>query len=483
MRKGLKILLLFLLIFSFGFKSTSLPNNYYKVYLDNKLLGTITSKEKLENYIDKNGNYYKKKFGVNKIYAPKGIQIKKVATYDTSVNSISSIYKKINNKADFTLKGYVFNIKKIDSKNKVHIQKINVLKKDIFKNAVNTLIDTFVGEDKYKAYITDKQIKIESTGENIQNVYVDENITFKESLIPVTEKIYTDSSDLAQFLLYGDNSKETTYVVKAGDTIENVAFNNKISPEEVLLSNSDLSGKNNLLYPGQKLKISETNPQISIVEESYVVKDIESQFKTEEKYDDNLIMGEERVDREGANGLDRVSQKVKKVNGTIVYVDLQNKSVLKDPVSKIVIKGNKYIPDVGSLTNWGWPTDSGWTLSSNYGYRSMWGSRELHTGLDVAGTGYGSRIYATNNGRVMIAEYHYSYGNYVVINHNNGYMSVYGHMSKIAAKVGQVVARGDVIGYVGCTGSCTGPHVHYEIWKGQKYNHINPSVLYPGGYR
>ena len=483
MKKGFKLLLLFSLIFTFGFKSTSLPNNYYRVYLNKELLGTIKSKEKLDNYIDKNGDYYKKKFGVDKIYAPKGIQIKKVTTYETSVNSVSTIYNKISKKADFTLKGYVFSIKKVDSNDKVHIQRINVLKKNVFKKAVNTLIDTFIGEDRYKAYITDKQIKIESTGENIQNVYVDEDITFKESLIPVSEKIFTDSSDLAQFLLYGENSKESIYEVKTGDTIENVAFNNKISPEEVLLSNSDLNGKNNLLYPGQKLKISETNPQISVVEESYVVKDIESQFRTEEKYDDNLVIGDEKVEREGANGLDRVSQKVKKVNGTIVYVDLQNKSVLKDPVNKIIVKGNKYIPDVGSLTNWGWPTDSGWTLSSNYGYRSMWGSRELHTGLDIAGTGYGSRIYATNNGRVIIAEYHYSYGNFVVIDHNNGYMSVYGHMSKIAAKVGQVVARGDVIGYVGCTGSCTGPHVHYEIWKGQKYNHINPATFYPGGYR
>ena len=97
--------------------------------------------------------------------------------------------------------------------------------------------------------------------------------------------------------------------------------------------------------------------------------------------------------------------------------------------------------------------------------------------------GYGSKIYATNNGRVMIAEYHYSYGNHVVINHNNGYMTLYGHMSKIAVKAGQLVAKGQVIGYVGCTGDCTGPHVHYEVWKGQKWNHVNPSVLYPNGYR
>ena len=113
----------------------------------------------------------------------------------------------------------------------------------------------------------------------------------------------------------------------------------------------------------------------------------------------------------------------------------------------------------------------------------MWGYRELHTGLDIIGTGYGSRIYATNNGKVIVAEYHYSYGNYVVVDHNNGYMTVYAHMSRIAARVGQTVARGQVIGYVGCTGSCTGPHVHYEVWKGAKYNHVNPSVLYPGGYR
>ena len=483
MKKGYKILLLIILIFTFGFKNVSIPNNYYRVYLDEKLLGTIKSKDKLEKYIDKSGDYYKKKFNVDKIYAPKGLKIEKVTTYGKKLDSVSSIYKKISKKSDFTLKGYVFNIKKVDSNNEVKTIKVNVLKKSIFKDAINTLIDTFVDEDKYEAYLSGKQIKIESTGENIQNVYIGENITFKESLIPVSDNIYTDSEDLAQFLLYGEDRKESVYNVMAGDTIESVAFNNKISPEEVLLSNSDLNSKNNLLYPGQEIKISETNPQISVVEESFVVEDIESQFKTEEKYDNNILMGEEKVEREGSNGLDRVSQKVKKVNGTIVYVDLQNKLVLKDPVNKLVVKGNKIIPDVGSMTNWGWPTDSGWTLSSNYGYRSMWGSRELHTGLDIAGTGYGSRIYATNNGRVMIAEHHYSYGNYVVINHNNGYMSLYGHMSKIAAKVGQVVARGDVIGYVGCTGSCTGPHVHYEIWKGQKYNHINPAVLYPGGYR
>lgn len=483
MKRGLKFLILILCFFSFGFRNSASPNTFYKVYLDKELLGTVKSKTELENYIDKNGSYYKKKLGVKKVYSPKGLKVIKIATYDNRVDSVSSIYRKINSKSKFTVKGYEFKIKSVNSENKLVSKNVYVLKKKVFSDAVVALIDIFVGADKYKAYIDDNQVRIESTGQVVQSVYIDENITVKDVNIPVDELIYMNSNDLAQFLLYGRDRTESIYEVRAGDTIESLAFLNKISPEEVLISNSDLTSKNNLLFPGQKITISQTNPQISVVEESYVVQDIESQFKTDEKYDDNTVIGQERVEQEGVNGLDRVSQKVKKVNGNIVYVDLQDKTVLKDPINRIIVKGNKYVPDVGSLTNWGWPTDSGWILSSNYGYRSMWGGRELHTGLDIAGTGYGSRIYATNNGRVMIAESHYSYGNYVVINHNNGYMTVYAHMSRIAARVGQVVARGDVIGYVGCTGSCTGPHVHYEIWKGAKYNHINPAILYPGGYR
>ena len=468
----------------FSYKNSPLPNSYYEVYLNEKSIGVIKSASALEEYIDKNGTYYKNKFKVDKVYSPKGLQIRKLTTYNGKTSSVSSVYKKISKSSQFTVSGYEFTIKK-KSDDKIKTQKVYVLKKSLFKNAVNTLINTFVGKDKYKAYIDDTQVKITSTGENIQNVYVDEDITVRETNIPVNEKIYTDDISLSHFLLYGENEESSEYEVKAGDTIENVAFNNKISPEEVLISNADLTSTSNLLYPGQKLKISQTNPQISVVEESYVVEDVESQYKTEEKYDDNTVIGQDKVIQEGVNGLERVSQKVKKVNGTINYVDPQGKQVIKEPINKIVSKGNKYIPTVGSLTSWGWPTDSGWTLSSGYSYRSspINGGRELHTGLDISGTGYGSKIYATNNGVVEIAEYHYSYGNYVVINHNNGYMTLYAHMSKIGVKKGQTVARGEVIGYVGMTGSATGPHVHYEVWKGCKYCHVNPSVLYPNGYR
>lgn len=481
----LVITIILVCVLGFGYKASPEPNNYYEVYLDDKSLGTIASKEDLENYIDKNGSYYKNKFDVDKVYSPKGLQVKKLTTYNGDVDSVSDIYRKISKKESFTVKGYEFVIKRElaeDEKEdaKLTTQSVYVLDKNVFKKAVEALIRTFVGEDEYKAYIEDNQVEIDTTGEEIQNVYVNEDITVRETNIPVDEDIYTNENDLANFLLYGKDQKAKEYIVQAGDTIENVAFNNKISPEEVLISNSSLTSTTNLLYPGQKLKIVETNPQISVVEESYVVQDIESQYPTEERYDENAAIGVDKVIQNGENGLERVSQRVRKVNGVINYVDPEGKTVLKAPISKIVMKGTKYIPDVGSTSSWGWPTDSGWTLSSGYVWRTnpVTGRRELHGGLDISGTGYGSKIYATNNGRVKEAGYHYSYGNHVIIDHNNGYLTLYAHMSRINAKVGQVVARGDVIGYVGMTGTATGPHVHYEIWKGCDYCRINPMSMY-----
>ena len=478
------IVMALVFVLGFGYKSSPVPNNYYEVYLNEKSLGVIKSADELENYIDENGAYYKRKFNVDNVYSPKGLQIRKITTYNDKVDSVSSIYKKISSKEKFTIKGYEFALKKQvndeEGNPQVTTRTVYVLDKNVFKNAISKLIETFVGKDAYKAYIDDSQVEIESTGENIQNVYIDEDITVKETKIPVNETIYTDENELANYLLYGEQQKSMNYIVKAGDTVESVAFNNKVSPEELLIANETLTSENNLLYPGQQLKIVETNPQISVVEESYVVEDIESKFTTEERYDNNIVIGQDKVIQQGENGLERVSQNVRKVNGIINYVDPKGKTVLKEPVSKIILKGNKYIPDVGSTTSWGWPTDSGWTLSSGYVWRSnpVTGRRELHGGLDISGTGYGSKIYATNNGRVKEAGYHYSYGNHVIINHNNGYLTLYAHMSRINVKVGQVVARGDVIGYVGMTGVATGPHVHYEIWKGCDYCRINPMSMY-----
>jgi murein DD-endopeptidase MepM/ murein hydrolase activator NlpD len=115
-------------------------------------------------------------------------------------------------------------------------------------------------------------------------------------------------------------------------------------------------------------------------------------------------------------------------------------------------------------------------LASGFGYRidPIYKTVKMHTGLDFAAP-MGTPIYATGNGRVMAANYdNHGYGNHVIINHGYGYETLYGHMVRIKARSGQMVNRGEVIGWIGSTGKSTGPHLHYEVIKnGQKIDPVH----------
>jgi murein DD-endopeptidase MepM/ murein hydrolase activator NlpD len=115
-------------------------------------------------------------------------------------------------------------------------------------------------------------------------------------------------------------------------------------------------------------------------------------------------------------------------------------------------------------------------MASGYGYRTdpIYKTTKFHAGMDFAAA-VGTEIYATGDGVIMRADADASgYGNHVRINHGYGYMTLYGHMSKIMVRPGQRVKRGDVIGLVGNTGKSVGPHLHYEVHKnGEAINPVN----------
>jgi murein DD-endopeptidase MepM/ murein hydrolase activator NlpD len=104
-------------------------------------------------------------------------------------------------------------------------------------------------------------------------------------------------------------------------------------------------------------------------------------------------------------------------------------------------------------------------IGSGFGYRidPVYKDRRAHKGVDFTSP-LGTPIYATGDGKVVDAGFSTGgHGNRVVINHGFGYQTLYGHMYRIKARVGDEVKRGEVIGYVGSTGKSTGPHVHYEV--------------------
>lgn len=112
-------------------------------------------------------------------------------------------------------------------------------------------------------------------------------------------------------------------------------------------------------------------------------------------------------------------------------------------------------------------------VTSSFGTRfhPILGYARMHKGVDVAAA-YGSPIVAAADGRVVAAGWHGGYGNQVAIAHAGNIRTAYGHMSSIAASLGQMVRRGQVIGYVGSTGLSTGPHVHFEVTRNGRA--VNP---------
>jgi len=115
-----------------------------------------------------------------------------------------------------------------------------------------------------------------------------------------------------------------------------------------------------------------------------------------------------------------------------------------------------------------WPVNG--PVTSGFGMR--WG--RMHEGIDI-GVGYGTPIHAAAAGRVVYAGWMSGYGNLVAIDHGGGISTAYGHQSSLAVSVGQIVAQGETIGYVGCTGHCFGPHLHFEV-------RINGAPVDPLGY-
>jgi murein DD-endopeptidase MepM/ murein hydrolase activator NlpD len=136
--------------------------------------------------------------------------------------------------------------------------------------------------------------------------------------------------------------------------------------------------------------------------------------------------------------------------------------------------------DLYRATPMGTPLEGEAWVSSGYGRRvhPIRGDIDFHTGIDFSSRP-GTPVHATADGIVSFSGRSGGNGNLVAIEHGFGYQSFYAHNKKIIVRVGQVVKRADVIAYVGSTGSSTGPHVHYEIWKDGK--NVDPSKFLTGG--
>ena len=135
-------------------------------------------------------------------------------------------------------------------------------------------------------------------------------------------------------------------------------------------------------------------------------------------------------------------------------------------------------PATGSFT---WPVPCSMRITSRFGNRidPFTGQVRYHSGIDIDGYNHeGYPIVAADGGTVVTASYNDGYGNYIIIDHGNGYMTLYGHMSGHAVGYGEVVSKGQTIGYLGATGRATGTHCHFEVFLDG--NRIDPEQFFSG---
>lgn len=296
-------------------------------------------------------------------------------------------------------------------------------------------------------------------------------ISFKEAI--TREEAKVDPSKIltpektVELLLSGTLEKET-YAVQQGDVLGSIAKAHHLSLKELLDLNPGLT-ETSLLKIGQPLNVTVTKPivTVKVVMEKFKVEKIDFKNITEE--DATMLKGESKVKQEGKAGQKEVLYTITSENGVRTDKQVTKEAVTAEPVDYIKVIGTKVIPSRGTGT-FAWPAAGGY-ISSNMGAR--WGAQ--HRGIDIARPS-NYTIKATDNGVVTFAGWDGTYGNKIVVNHNNGYETIYAHLSSITVSVGQVVGQGSKIGIMGSTGNSTGTHLHFEVHKNGSL--VNPlSVL------
>lgn len=158
--------------------------------------------------------------------------------------------------------------------------------------------------------------------------------------------------------------------------------------------------------------------------------------------------------------IDKLDKAAKEQDAEIQRLDKELQKAIEEARKNA---SNQYQFDPGTGFYWPLPKERV-SVTSFFGPRThpITGKYHNHSGTDI-GAYSGTEIYAAHGGIVLTSAYHASYGNYVVLSRGDGITTLYAHMSKRAVKVGDVVSQGQVIGYVGSTGSSTAPHLHFEV--------------------
>ena len=302
----------------------------------------------------------------------------------------------------------------------------------------------------------------------IKAPYVNENTTSADFVESVSISRQYTPSDVEQDLsamearLTENTNGQTTYEVQKGDTFMQIAYDNDMSLSDLEALNPGVDINN--IYIGQILNVREVIPFLSVQTTETITYQEAIASPVEEVEDSSMYQGETKVLDPGSEGLAEVTADVTYVNGNERERTVTNTVTLTEPTTKVIAVGTKERPSWLPNGYFIWPVYG--NITSSFGYRYIFGSYSYHSGIDIAAP-YGTGIQAADGGTVIWAGTgtgsNWSYGNYVIIDHGNGYQTYYAHCSSLLVSVGDKVYQGQTIARVGSTGRSTGNHCHFQV--------------------
>ncbi len=328
---------------------------------------------------------------------------------------------------------------------------------------VNGVVATAVQTEEQAKEILELY-KLEFVNDNTDKESVGFNKTVEIKAARVKPEMLTDEAG-ALLALKAPQDEVIKHVIVEGDSFYSLADHYGTTAEKLMAYNPDV--KPELLQLGQEVLITATTPVLQVQTKEWV-KAVEPFDSPVTKVEDpNSYVGVTVVTSEGTPGEKEVEYEVIKENGAEVKRIAHAETVLKEPVAAVMKVGTKKRPSTASTGTFATPFYG--VVTSRFG--SRWGG--THTGIDLAGAA-GSQVVAADGGKVIFAGWSGGYGKLIKIQHDNGYITYYAHLSSINVSVGQKVAKKEFIGRVGSTGNSTGPHLHFEIRKnGQALNPAN----------
>lgn len=346
---------------------------------------------------------------------------------------------------------------------------------------------TYMGDLKVKAigiYVDGKKIgavqdrkTAEKALKDVADKYTKEGDNIEVESVRFLEKvdIKTANTDLEDLhseeemvdLLCTSGEKETVHKVVAGDTLHSIAKKYDVWEDQLLADNKGINSKK--LELGSNIIVKQQAPVLTYEVVEKITYDKVIEHKVEEQKSADIYEGMTETQQAGSDGLSEITARVTLQNGKKVEEEDLVTTVKEEPVTEVVLVGTKERPPTVGSGKYIWPLKDSFTKTSGFG--SRWGRQ--HKGIDLA-VSVGTTVYAADGGTVVEAQYSGSYGNVVMIDHQNGQETRYAHNSKLLVKKGDKVYQGQPIAKSGNTGRSTGPHVHFEIrFNGEPRNPLN----------